>query len=159
MELSIREASDQDYEGLCEVFAEVDALHREALPHLFREPDGPARAREYISSIIADENAAIFVAESDNQIIGFVHICLREPPDIPIMVPRHYASINDLAVRRRFRRSGIGRSLIERAHQWARDKGVTQVELTVWEFNKEAIAFYEKLGYKTASRRMSRSLG
>lgn len=74
------------------------------------------------------------------------------------MVARQYAMIGDLVVRKRFRRSGVGQSLVERAHQWALDKGAVQVELSVWEFNKEAIAFYEKLGYRTASRRMWNSL-
>jgi len=66
--------------------------------------------------------------------------------------------IDSLAVKEGFRRSGVGRALMERAHQWARDKGVTQVELGVWEFNEGAMAFYEKLGYRPASRKMRRVL-
>lgn len=158
MEFSIREANPEDYEGLCEVFAELDTFHREALPHVFREPDGPARTKEYISDIIADENTALFVAESEDGIIGLVHILLREAPDIPILMPRRYAMISDLAVKKGFRRSGVGRALMESAHQWARDNGVTQVELGVWEFNKAAMTFYEKLGYRSARRRMWRVL-
>jgi ribosomal protein S18 acetylase RimI-like enzyme len=48
---------------------------------------------------------------------------------------------------------------MEHAHRWALDKKVRHVELNVWEFNKEAIAFYDKLGYETANRRMWKSLG
>lgn len=154
MNFSIREATQGDYEGLCDVFAEVDTLHRKALPHVFREPDGPARTKEYISGLIANEDVSLFVAEREGQIIGLVQTIIRQAPDIPIMVARQYAMIGDLVVRKRFRRSGVGQSLVEGAHQWALDKGVAQVELSVWEFNKEAIAFYEKLGYRTASRRM-----
>jgi len=158
MEVSIREANQEDYEGLCEVFAEVDALHREALPHVFRQPDEPARTKEFISGIVADEDAALLVAENDGEIVGLVQILIREAPDIPIMVPRRYGVIDNLAVKKGVRRSGVGRALIERAHRWAWDKGATQVELYVWEFNKEAITFYEKLGYRTASRKMWRVL-
>lgn len=159
MEFSIREANQEDYEGLCEVFAEIDTLHRKALPHVFREPDGPARTKEFICGIIGDENAALFVAESDGQIMGLVQILVREATDIPILVPRRYAVIDNLAVKREFHHSGVGRALMERAHRWARDEGVTQVQLSVWEFNKGAIAFYEKLGYRPVIRRMCRSLG
>lgn len=66
--------------------------------------------------------------------------------------------IDDLIVRKVFRRFGVGRALVERAHRWALDKQVNQGELNVWEFNQTAIAFYEKLGYRTASRRMWGSL-
>lgn len=158
MYFSIREATQEDYEGLCELFAEADLLHREALPHIFREPDGAARTKEFISDIIANENPALFVAERDSQIIGLVCIPIRKAPDIPIMVSRRYAVIDDLIVRKVFRRFGVGRALVERAHRWALDKQVNQGELNVWEFNQTAIAFHEKLGYRTASRRMWRSL-
>jgi len=47
---------------------------------------------------------------------------------------------------------------MEEAHQWVLGKGATQIELIVWEFNEGAIAFYEKLGYETAYRKMWKSL-
>jgi len=159
MKFSIREANQEDYEGLCEVFEEIDTLHREALPLVFREPDGSARTKEFISGIIADENAVLFVAESGGQIIGLVQILVRRSRDIPMMVPRQYGVIDNVAVKGAFQRSGVGRALVERAHRWARDQGVTQVELYVWDFNKGAIAFYEKLGYRPANLKMWRVLG
>ena len=86
--------------------------------------------------------------------IGLVHIDIREAPDHPIMMPRRYAKVDDLAVGKSFQRSGIGRSLMARAHQRALEQGVREVELNVWEFNRGAIALYEQLGYTTAARRM-----
>jgi len=145
MEFSIREATKQDYEALCEIYEEVDSLHAEALPCIFRKTDGTARSRDFVFSMIADKNSALFVAESQNQIMGFVYILIRETRDIPIFVPRRYAWIGEIAVKKEFRHSGVGQSLVEKAHQWALDKGITQVELNVWEFNEGAIAFYEKL--------------
>ena len=50
MDFSIREVTHEDYEGLCKVFAEVDALHRESLRQVFREPDGPRVLYEHRSS-------------------------------------------------------------------------------------------------------------
>ena len=44
MNLSIRPAVLEDYEALCAIFGQVDALHCEALPQVFQEPDGPARS-------------------------------------------------------------------------------------------------------------------
>ena len=154
----IREATQDDYRGLCEVFEEVDILHCEAIPHVFQRSHRPARTEEFISDVITNDDEALFVAEYDDQIIGIVQISIREAPDIPIMVPRRYAVITNLAVKEKFRRSGIGRSLVEKAHRWAMKKGATQIELNVWEFNRPAIAFYEKLGYATATRRMWRWL-
>jgi len=158
MDISIRQATEEDYEALCALLAEGDALHREALPHVFREPDGPSRSQEFVSSLIADENAALFVAEHEGQVIGCVDVFIREAPDVPIMVPRRYAVIGTLVVAEAFRRAGVGRALVERAQQWAASKQATQVELNVWEFNEAAIVFYEGLGYETTRRQMWRPL-
>lgn len=40
------------------------------------------------------------------------------------MVARRYAVVDTLMVKEKFRHSGIGRALMEKAHQWAWDKGV-----------------------------------
>jgi len=158
MEFSIREAKQTDYKGLCEVFAEGDALHTENLPHVFREPEEPARTEEFVFSIIEDENAALFAAETGGQIIGLVQLRIREELDNPLMIPRRYTKIDDPIVRKGFRRFRVGQSLVQKAHLWALDKGAIEVELNVWEFNKGAIAFYEKIGYRTISLKMAKSL-
>jgi diamine N-acetyltransferase len=158
MEFIIREANHADYTGLCAVFAEVHALHLEALPHLFREPDGPALSAEFVDETIADQGAALLVAEREGQIIGLVYLSQDEAPDQPILIPRRFISIHTLAVRKDCRHAGVGRALMERAHKWAYDRGVSEIELNVWKFNKMAIEFYEQLGYATASRRMSTQL-
>jgi ribosomal protein S18 acetylase RimI-like enzyme len=158
MDFSIREAKPEDYHALLQLFDGVDACHRQALPHIFRVPNGPSRARSYIYGIIQDEDAALFVAETDGQLIGQIHVAIRETPEIPILVPRRYGFVDTLAVMGPYRRAGIGRALMERAQQWTLDRGLAEIELSVWEFNAGAIAFYEDLGYRSTRRVMGRSL-
>jgi len=154
MDCTIRQATQADYSSLCKLFAEADIYHSQSVPHVFRPAGGPARTPEYVADILANENSRLFVAESEGQVIGLVHVDIREAPDHPIMTPRRYAKVDDLVVGKEFRRFGIGQSLMKRAHQWACERGVHEVELNVWEFNQSAIALYEKLGYKAAVRRM-----
>jgi len=158
MRYTIRKAKPRDYDALLPIFDEGDAHHRQALPHIFCEPDGPARSRAYLNALIADENTAIFVAECDGQIVGEVNVAIRETRDIPILVPRRYAVVDTLIVLQAHRRAGIGRTLMERAQRWALARGAAEVELNVWEFNVGALAFYEALGYRTTRRTMSRVL-
>ena len=50
MEISVRKATIDDYNAMCELFDEIDqTLHRDNLPHLFRKPGGAARERDYYS--------------------------------------------------------------------------------------------------------------
>jgi ribosomal protein S18 acetylase RimI-like enzyme len=159
MEMTIRRATAQDYEALCEIIEEVDALHREALPHIFRESGGPARDRIYMLGLLADEDHGLFVAEIEGQAAGYVHVTVRDAPPIPILVPRRVALVDNLVVKEAYRRSGLGRALMGRAERWAQARGAADVELTVYDFNEAAIAFYESLGYEAFSRRMGRRLG
>ena len=65
MDVTIRPAVPDDYEQICEVLDEADTLHREALPHIFRKPDGPVRERSDIQEQVAGgENLGLFVAEA-----------------------------------------------------------------------------------------------
>jgi ribosomal protein S18 acetylase RimI-like enzyme len=158
MDLHIREAAGSDYDALRALFEEVDSLHRTNLPHIFQKPAGLVRDRSYVLGLIADKSVGLFVAEIDEQLAGLVCVFIRQPLEVPILVPRRYAVIDSLVVKDAFRRAGLGRALMERAQQWAVAQGADSVELNVWEFNQGAIAFYRTLGYQTASRRMSQRL-
>jgi ribosomal protein S18 acetylase RimI-like enzyme len=66
--------------------------------------------------------------------------------------------VQELVVAEDSRRRGLGRALMARAHAWAEERGLTDVELSVYAFNGAAIALYEQLGYVVVSHRMARRL-
>ncbi len=158
MDITVRNATADDYSPLCELSDEMDALHRGRLPHIFQQPNGPARERDYYRGLIADESVALLVAEVGGEVAGFVHTILREAPAFPVFVPRRYAVVDEIVVKSGFQNQGIGSRLMDEMQAWAVAKGASSVELNVYEFNQAAIAFYESLGYQTLSRKMSKEL-
>lgn len=158
MNVTIRRATADDYLPLCDLFDELDALHRDHLPRLFQKPAGPVREEEYYRGLLADENVGLFVAEAEGRPVGFLHAVVRDAPPIPVFVPRRYALIDGIAVKAEFQHRGIGRMLMNAVHEWAGARGAIDIELNVYEFNQAAIAFYERLGYETLSRKMSKTL-
>jgi len=156
MKLNIREAVASDYESLCVLFDEGDALHRENLPWIFQKPRGAVRERDYVLGLIADEAVGFFVAQVGDRLAGLICVMIREAPEVPIFARRRYAMIDNVVVEEKFRRAGIGRALVEKAHEWAVAEGAESIELNVWEFNQEAIEFYRALGYEITSRKMSK---
>lgn len=155
---TIRRAMLADFKALSELFEEVDSLHREALPDLFREARGAPREMAYVRSLITGRDSDIFVAVSDGDIVGCVVLMIREAPRIPILVPLQYVMIETIVVLTDARGAGLGRQLMASAEQWARERGIDRTELNVFEFNEGARTFYEELGYKTLSRRMVKRL-
>ena len=154
----IRPATMQDYEALDKLWREGDEHHYLALSRFFRRPAGPARSREFVASVLNDEDAALFVAERDGAVVGLLHVWLRQTLDHPPSMSRTYVMVDSVVVARAEQRSGVGTTLMGRAESWAREKGANQLELQVWEFNAGAVALYEKLGYRTVSRRMWKAL-
>jgi diamine N-acetyltransferase len=108
--------------------------------------------------LIADENVALLVAEADEKLVGFGHTIVRDTPVFPVFVPRRYAIVEGIVVKSGFQNHGIGRILMDKMQEWATAKGATSIELNVYEFNKTAISFYERLGYQTLSRKMSKEI-
>jgi ribosomal protein S18 acetylase RimI-like enzyme len=123
---------------------------------VFRVGDGAARTEDFIFKLIEDEDTALLVAETGEEVVGLVHVVTRAASDFSCVVPRRYANVESLAVRAGSRRQGIGSALMEEARRWAAGKGLAGIELTVWEFNTGALALYEELGYTTASRKLWR---
>ena len=157
--ITIRKATIEDYDGVSEVLEEVDALHRDTLPDMFQAPKvWPARSRDEISEMIDNEEKLLVIAEMNGEIVGINIAQIQSTPEIPIWVPKCFAYIGPMAVSETHQRLGIGTKLMEAAFDWTKEKGINKVDLTVFEFNEQAIGFYDKLGFKTFMRRMELKL-
>ena len=88
-------------------------------------------------------------------LIGLATIRIRETPALPIQPARRIAEVTNLGVAKHARRHGVGRALMREARAWAAGRGISAMELGVHEFNAGAIAFYEALGFRTVTRRLS----
>ncbi len=158
MQYLLRRAVESDQQQLVQLFAQVDRLHRETLPNLFQPSSSLDYPADFFTDLLQNAAAAIFVAEVNGELAGFVIVVERKTPLVPILVPRRFALIDTLCVREDLRRCGIGQALMAEAEDWARERGISAVELNVYEFNATALHFYENLGYSGISRRMGKTL-
>ena len=154
--LLIRPAVADDYDSLCDLWRELDEHHRRARPHLFRRPEGPQRARDWALEQIAGPEGVIIVAQAgDGRLAGMANLRMEEPPEHPVRINRKHVRLHNLVVASAFRRRGVAARLIDEAARWAADRGVETLELTVYEFNRAALEFYEAAGFRTVRRQLS----
>jgi len=144
-----------DFKQFDLLLEEVDRLHREALPRYFRKPETPARTPDSFSHWLADPGVGLFGAEREGKLIGVIHVLFRNGATSPLHIPRCFGLIDVLTVASEARRAGVGAALLKAAQVWAEQKGATQMEINVWDFNASAIGLYEKLGYRTMTRKFS----
>ncbi|MFH1565817.1 MAG: GNAT family N-acetyltransferase [bacterium] len=154
----VRKMDIYDSDKVCKIFAQGDTYHKENLPHIFNNPPKPARNNEFFNQILNSEKATILVAELQDSILGFVFVSIRKVAGDPLLKERSYAVVDNMVVEEKYRNKGLGRILLTEAITWAKIKGITKMELNVWEFNQNAINFYEKLGFETISRKMKKKI-
>ncbi len=155
---AIREARPKDLDDLYAVFSLTDSMHREAHPEIFQEASDLSDIKVYLLTRIKADDAAVFVAEYQSNIIGAVIASVRQTPDYSILVQQTYVGVENLVVEEAFRHQGVGQALMDQVNQWVEKLGLKYIELTVWDFNAGAQAFYEKLGYQTLHHRLRKDL-
>ena len=64
------------------------------------------------------------------------------------MVSTPIMYIEDIYVEEEYRAMGIGKELYQHVQKIAKNKGCKRIELMVWEFNKNALTFYQCMGMK-----------
>ena len=100
-----------------------------------------ADERRYLRAVQHHEDAAVFVAEEDGEIVARLSLG-RDPHP----ASRHVADLG-LMVAESHRRRGIGVALLDRAVGWAREAGVRKLELHVFPWNEPALRLYEVYGF------------
>jgi GNAT superfamily N-acetyltransferase len=100
----------------------------------------PQRAREAIAAAIADPSSAVFVAEHRGELLGLCTAYLDM--NSVRFGPRCW--VEDLAVSPEHRSQGVGKALLDRAKEWARERGGTHLELDSGDARADAHRFYER---------------
>lgn len=86
-----------------------------------------------------------FVASLGDELVGWVHVYGVQP-----LQSKSYAEIGGVVVNESHRRLGIGRSLIFKCEEWAKEHGFSHMRLRSGVQRPEAHQFYEIIGYRAA---------
>jgi len=153
MNLTVRRAVSNDITGIISLLLQIAALHHEARPDVFKH--GSKKYNEHdLAIIFQDETRPVFVAvdESDN-VLGYC-FCQVIGNSHPVMHDHTKLYIDDFCVDENCRKQGVGKKLFAAALEYAKQLNVHAIDLNVWEFNEDAIKFYESFGFTTRSRKM-----
>lgn len=151
--MNIRFAKESDLQRVNELRAQVSELHAAGKPEVFR-PGFCTELQEHVYTLHAAPGHAILVAEGEKGIVGFACTKLVDRPGSPYRLPQRYLDVDEFGVDECVRRQGVGRALFEAVREYAKSLGVSRIELNMWEFNQEALAFYEAIGFSTYRRYM-----
>lgn len=149
----VRFARKEDYEAINALRAPVCALHSNGYPALFK-PVFAKDHQERVLKMMEDPEQDVLVEEENGQLLGFAMVEYIKREETNSMYAVHEAHIVEIGVDETSQGKGIGTALIQAVKDAAKVRGCRSVQLDVWEFNKSALRFYEKLGFVTLRRKM-----
>lgn len=104
--------------------------------------------------VAAADNFVAFIYTIDGEAKGFAIAKLEESPPYNCFVPLKCMYLMDIVVDQNMRGKGIGKALIDRIKQWAKELEADYLELSVLAKNTLAEALYLREGFETFSKSM-----
>ena len=147
----VRLATEADLERINELRQQVNRLHVEGRPDIFR-PGFSDELRDYARTLISSPGHDILVCEREGEICGIACVDYVVKPESPYSRATRFYHVEELCVDAARRRQGVARELTDFMRADARRRGLDRIVLDVWEFNDEALAFYDAMGFRTFRR-------
>ncbi len=153
MAVEIRRAEERDIPFLLELLDVIRDLHHKGRPDVFKS-SGTKYTFAELKEKLKRESERVFVACEGGSVLGYVFTVMTEYLDRGVLADRKVLYIDDLCVFPASRGRGVGRMLMERAKEYAKERGCASMELVCWNFDGSAEGFYRGCGFTTMSKRM-----
>ncbi len=151
----IRRATGADVELLARLNQDIQLIHAEAYPDIFKRPDHLAAvAADFESRILGNVNGYVLIAEVEGEAVGYIYAQTVERPENPYTFAQRLMNVDQISVRPKFQNMGYGHMLIQAVVDLAKTHGIKRIVLDTYAFNRQAQSFYDVLGFKAAKYQM-----
>ena len=133
---------------------QVHALHLQWRPDIF-VPAEDLWPQARFDAAVAERQ--LFVEKDGDEVIGYVLFQIQTS-NAPGLSPRRVMRINEICVDESLRNRGIGTEMMIGVRAIAAAYGCTDLQLGVDPQNNEALAFYQKCGFRIRSIDMQMKL-
>ena len=146
--MKVRRAQEKDMERIDALLMQVERIHHEGRPDLFRFGRKKYTDEELRELIHDDSRPILVAADEKDAVMGYAFCIFQQYQNHNIMTDIKTLYIDDLCVDETIRGRHIGRTLYDSVLEFARQNGCYNVTLNVWSCNESAMKFYEACGLK-----------
>ena len=140
-------ARPEDRAGIEVLAQQIHRMHVQWRPDIYAHAD-EMWPQDRFEDAVAQRQ--LFVAKEDDAVVGYVLLKKREY-DMTGHVRRKVLVIDEICVEESRRNQGIGTEMIIAVRAIARAFGCSDLQLGVYPQNNEALAFYQKCGFRIRS--------
>ena len=155
-DIAVRRAGPGDAAAVATLNRHVHDLHVQAEPEHFHATDG-AEVESFFRQVIASAENVVLVAMGD-QPLGYVWAQDVVRARSAFTNQSRVMYIHHLAVAPAVRRTGVATSLCRAVEAEAQRRGIRDLALDHWAFNRDAAEFFGRHGYVDFNVRMRKRL-
>lgn len=143
---SVRKATEKDIPKILELLVQVDMVHHQGRPDIFKGPATKYGAEE-LKVILQDDKTPVFVCVDENDVpLGHAFCVHKQELGSSVLTDIKTLYIDDICVDSAARGKHVGKTLYDHVIAYAREQGCYNVTLNVWTCNPGAMKFYEAMG-------------
>ena len=141
----IRFAAEKDIPKIGELLSQVDLVHHNGRPDIFRI--GRKYSDSELKELLKDAKRPILVSVDENdEVMGYCFCIYQQHINNSVLTDIKTLYIDDLCVDEKLRGNHIGKNLYDAAVDLAKENGCYNLTLNVWSCNPSAMKFYEAQG-------------
>ncbi|MBO4430471.1 MAG: GNAT family N-acetyltransferase [Bacteroidaceae bacterium] len=148
----VRSANRKDIGRMIELLHQVNMVHHEIRPDLFK-PNTTKYDEQELEVLLNDDSKPIFVYD-DGGVLGYAFCQISEIKDNILLQDIKTLYIDDICVDEHARGKHVGKALYEFVRDYAQSIGCNNITLNVWEGNDAAYSFYKHMGMQVQKTTM-----
>lgn len=139
--MDIRKAKLEDIDlNLLDLYIDGFKYHYNGRPDVFGNKDEQVLKNDLIETI---NNSNILVLEDNGKILGYVAYQIKDKHKHNITL-----WVDELVIDKDNRNSGLGKKLMDKIKEIAKENDCKRIEFCCWSFNENAMNMYKHIGYK-----------
>ena len=162
-QVRVRRALEADLPAIARLGDEINAMHQQVYPEVFAAPGNLDDHVVYWRAQM-DEGYRFWIAEAAEagddpaSVVGFASARVSDEPASALLQALRPCRVGTVGVTEVWRGRGVGRLLMAQLIEYAAAEQATEIRLNVFTFNRDAIAFYEHLGFDVRTQVMVRAV-
>lgn len=149
--LEIKES--KDYQLIAQLNEEVQNLHCALHPEMFK-PHQQLEMEAALKDYLSDINCHAYLVMQDGVAIAYAVFFIREAKENAFHYTIKTLYIDQISVLKKYRNTGAGQLLMQKAETLAQELSISKIELDHWSANLLASRFFRNRGYKLYKERL-----
>ncbi|MFJ5763861.1 GNAT family N-acetyltransferase [Lysinibacillus sp. NPDC093210] len=147
MTVKITKCNKEDLQVLREISIETfnDTFSNQNSPENMKAYLDSAFTSKQLEKELANSSSQFYFIWFDEEVAGYLKVNVNDAQSEKM--GDEYLEIERIYIRNKFQRKGLGKYLIDKAIEIAKEQRKNNIWLGVWEKNENAISFYKNLGF------------